>query len=226
MGLKIDRRASRITTATGIVLLTAIIAILLKIFIWERIYYRDKSSETRNPEQAVITDLSEAVNPSEQAPTEEQIKQYQVYTTAPRYLEVPRLAIKARVKDSNVTESVMPVPDNIYDVTWYSGSGNPGMGGNILISGISQGATAPGVFANLDSLEQGDEMTLERGDGERFTYTVKEIQIIDRKDAKNKLPEAQKRIDGKETLALISARRLDENTSDFSSIVIIRATIK
>jgi hypothetical protein len=69
-------------------------------------------------------------------------------------------------------------------------------------------------------------MTLERGDGERFTYTVKEIQIIDRKDAKSKLPEAQKRIDGKETLALISTRRLDENASDFSSIVIIRATIK
>ena len=226
MGLKIDRRASKITKAIGIVALLIIAGCLLKIIIWEHGYYRNKSSETRNPQQAVIVDLADADNPSEQAPTEDEIAKHQTYTTTPRYLEISRLSLKARVKDSNVTEYVMPVPDNIHDVTWYSGSGNPGQGGNILMSGISQGKTRPGAFANLDSLEKGDEITVERGDSERFSYEVREIMIIDKEEAKNKLPIAQERIDDKETLALISARRKDESSAEFNSIIIIRATIK
>lgn len=226
MGLKIDRRASKITRLVGIIALIILAVCLAKILIWEHSYYRNKGSETRNPQQAVITDLADANNPSEIAPTEEEIAKHQTYTTTPRYLEIPRLKLKARVKSSNVTEYVMPVPENIFDVAWYSGSGNPGQGGNILISGISQGSTQPGAFANLDSLESGDKISLERGDGERFDYEVKEILIIDKEEAKNKLPIAQKRIDDKETLALISARRADESSTEFNSIIIIRATIK
>ena len=78
--------------------------------------YVDKGSETRNPQQAVITDLADANNPSEIAPTEQEIEKHQTYTTTPRYLEIPRLKLKARVKSSTVTEYIMPVPDNIYDV--------------------------------------------------------------------------------------------------------------
>ena len=226
MGLKIDRRASKITKTVGIVALIILAACLIKILVWEHSYYRNKGSETRNPQQAVITDLADANNPSEIAPTEQEIEKHQTYTTTPRYLEIPRLKLKARVKSSTVTEYIMPVPDNIYDVAWYSGSGNPGQDGNILLSGISQGTSKPGAFANLDSLEEGDEISLERGDGERFNYEVKEILIIDKEEAKNKLPIAQKRIDDKETVALISARRADESSTEFNSIIIVRATIK
>ena len=226
MGLKIDRRASKITKIVGIVALIILAACLIKILVWEHSYYRNKGSETRNPQQAVITDLADANNPSEIAPTEQEIEKHQTYTTTPRYLKIPRLKLKARVKSSTVTEYIMPVPDNIYDVAWYSGSGNPGQDGNILISGISQGTSKPGAFANLDSLEEGDEISLERGDGERFNYEVKEILIIDKEEAKNKLPIAQKRIDDKETVALISARRADESSTEFNSIIIVRATIK
>lgn len=226
MGLKIDRRASKITKIVGIIFLIILASCLLKILIWEHSYYQNKGAETRNPQQAVITELADAKDPSEVEPTAGEIAKHQTYTTTPRYLEIPRLELKARVKSSNVTEYVMPVPDNIFDVSWYSGSGNPGQGGNILISGISQGTTKPGAFANLDSLEQGDVISLQRGDDERFDYEVKEILIIDKDEAKNKLPIAQKRIDDKETLALISARRADESSTEFNSIIIIRATIK
>lgn len=226
MGLKIDRRASRITKAIGVIAIVALIVCLIKILVWEHSYYQNKSAETRNPEQAVIVDLADAINPSEIKPSDEEMEKYQTYTTSPRYLTIPRLSLKARIKDSNVVEYVMPVPDNIYDVAWYSGSGNPGQGNNILISGISQGLTQPGAFANLDSLEKGDKISIERGDGEHFNYEVREISIIDKDEAKNKLSLAQKRIDDKETLALISARRADESATTFNSIIIIRATIK
>ena len=226
MGLKIDRRAKTATKIACYIAVFAFAACLFKIWLWEHSYYQSKTSEIRNPEQAVITELADAVDPSEIAPTAEDIAKYQVYTTSPRYIEIPRLTLKARVRDSNVTEYVMPVPNNIYDVAWYAGSGNPGQGGDILMSGISQGSTKPGAFANLDTLEKGDDIYLERGDGERFGYEVREILIIDKEEAKNKLPLAQKRIDDKETLALITARRADENDKEFNSIVMIRATIK
>lgn len=226
MGLKIDRRANKIAKIIIAVVAVAIIACLLKIFIWEQSYYRNKSGETRNSQQAVITSLADAVDPSEIEPTAAELNSYQTYTTSPRYLEIKRLKLKARVKESNITEYVMPVPDNIFDIAWYSGSGNPGQGGNILMSGISSGASKPGAFANLDSLEKGDEISLERGDGEKFKYVIKEILIIDKDEAENKLSIAQKRIDDKETLALVSARRADENSNEFNSIIIIRATIK
>ena len=226
MGLKIDRRASKITKTVGFIALFILIACLIKILVWEHSYYQNKSAETREPQQVVITELADAVNPSEDMPSEEDLNKYQTYTTSPRYLTIERLSLKARVKDSNVVEYIMPVPDNIYDVAWYSGSGNPGQGNNILISGISQGLTKAGAFANLDSLEKGDTIGLERGDGEKFSYEVREVSIIDKEEAANKLPLAQKRIDDKETLALISARRADESSTTFNSIIIVRAVIK
>ena len=226
MGLKIDRRARNITKILGIIILVVLAICLLKILIWEHNYYRNKGAEERNPEQTVITALADNVSPSEVESSEDEINSYQVSRTAPRYLEIPRLKVKARVKDSNVNEHILPVPDNIYDVSWYSGSGRPGENGNILISGIPSGPTKKGVFYNLDSLEQGDEIILERGDGERYTYDVKKITMIDKSDAANQLPSAQKRINDKETLVLFSARRSDENASDFNSIIIIHANIK
>jgi LPXTG-site transpeptidase (sortase) family protein len=226
MGLKIDRRAQKITKVLGIIALATVILCMLKILIWEHSYYQNKSSEERSPEQAVITDLADAVAPGETKPSVVEYQNYQVSANAPRYLEIPRLEVSARVKDSNVNEHTLPLPENIYDVSWYSGSSRPGENGNILISGISEGATAHGVFANLDSLENGDEVILERGDGERYTYEIKEVSIIDKADAANKLPTAQKRLEDKETLTLITGRRANENSNSFNSVIIVRATKK
>jgi LPXTG-site transpeptidase (sortase) family protein len=226
MGLKIDRRAAKATKIAGVIVLVAIVACMIKILVWEHSYYQNKSAETRNPQQSVITSIEDAKNPSENEPTQADIDKYQTHTTSPRYLIIKRLNIKARVKDSSVNENTLPLPDDIFNVSWYSGSGNPGQGGNILISGVSEGATKHGVFSNLDSLEEGDEITIVRGDDETFKYSVREIMIIDKADAKDKLPIAQKRIDDKETVALVTVRRADENNDTFNSIVIVRATIK
>lgn len=224
MGLKIDRRAVRITKGIGIGVLVILLIIMAKIVIWENNYYKTKSVQERAPEQAVITSIADANSPDETEISEEKLNSYQVSRTEPRYLEIPRLEIKARVKSSEVNEHILPNPSNIFDVSWYSGSGRPGENGNILISGISEGQTKHGVFANLDSLEHGDKITLERGDGEKYTYSVQEISIVDRNNAASKLPIAQKRIDDKETLALITTRHANEDSTTYNSIVIVRAT--
>ena len=226
MGLKIDRRATKITKLIGIAVLAFVIICIIKLFIWEKIYYQNKGAEPRTPEQAVITDLADANNPSEDVISQKEYSDHQVNAIFPRYLEIPRLEVKARVFSGELDSYIMPVPENIHDVTWYSGSGNPGQGGNILISGISKSDTNDGAFANLDSLEKGDELILENGEGQRFSYEIKEIQIIDKDEAKEKLSTAQRRIDDKETLALITAHKKDENSKNFNSIIIVRATLK
>ena len=54
---------------------------------------------------------------------------------------------------------------------------------------------------------------------------VADLQIIDAEDAENKLSGAQRRIDDKETLSLITVRASEDN-SEYESIVMLRATLK
>ena len=226
MGLKIDRKAQKITKAIGLVVLAIILICLIKITFWEREYYQSKSSETRNPEQSVITRVEDPVAPSEIAPSDVDIKKHQTAATAPRYLEIERLELKSRIVESNVNEHILPLPSNIYDIAWYSGSSRPGYGGNIFMAGISTGLSGNGALKNLDSLEKGDIIKIERGDGTKLSYEVQIVKIVDHDAAEKELPEAQKRIDDKETLALITSRRVTTNNEESRTIVIVRATKK
>lgn len=223
MGLKISKKQNFVFKIIFFSILGILVLILLKILIWENWYYQTKTSSIRNPEQAVITDIADASAPDETKPTSQDYAEYQVAATSPRYIEIPRLEIKARVEKSNVNENSMPLPTNIYDACWYSGSSRPGENGTILISGIKRGISQNGAFANLDSLEKGDKITVIRGDDTKINYEVAEIRIIDREKAKEELPNAQKRLDNKETLSLITTNRANI-IEPYQSIVLIRAT--
>ena len=223
MGLKISKKQNLVFKITFFSILGILVLILLKILSWENWYYQTKTSSIRNPEQAVITDIADASAPDETKPTSQDYAEYQVAATSPRYIEIPRLEIKARIEKSNVNENSMPLPTNIYDACWYSGSSRPGENGTVLISGIKRGISQNGAFANLDSLEKGDKITVIRGDDTEINYEVAEIRIIDREKAKEELPNAQKRLDDKETLSLITTNRANI-IEPYQSIVLIRAT--
>ncbi|MBR5418849.1 class F sortase [Candidatus Saccharibacteria bacterium] len=225
MGLKISKKENQIVKIVFFVALGIVILLLIKIMIWENWYYQSKSSSIRTPEQSVITGIADASTAAEDEISQHEYDVYQVAALYPRYLEIDRLNLKARVEGSNVNENSMPLPNNIHDVCWYSGSGRPGEGGTVLISGIKRGIRQTGAFANLDSLEKGDIATIIRGDGARISYEIQEISIIDREKLKDELPTAQKRLNDKETLSLITANRANI-ISDFTSVVLIRATKK
>ena len=225
MALKINRTVSRIGQILGWALVVIIAVLLIKTYVWEKNYYATKTNETRAKADVVITEIETILSPSEFEPSEDEIKEYQVEANNPRYLDIPRLDIHARVRHSAVDNNKLPLPNDVYDVAWFAGSSAPGQGGNVLISGLYKGRTKDGVFKNLDSLEKGDEITIERGDGEKFTYEVRELQIVDAKDAANELPGVQRRIDDKETLSLVTARTYAEG-GEYESIVMLRATIK
>lgn len=114
---------------------------------------------------------------SETEVTKEQVTEYTVPATHPRYISIPKLGIsKVRVQKVGLTpNNLVDVPKNIHDAAWYDKSVTPGSGyGAVLIDGHNGGITKDGVFAKLGTLVSGDSIIVERGDGEKFTYEVRE----------------------------------------------------
>jgi len=111
--------------------------------------------------------------------TKKQVDSYTVAANQPRYLVDSKLNDgTARVTRVGVTErNMLDVPKNLDDTGWYAKSAAPGSGvGAVLIDGHNGGATRDGVFARLDRLVKGDQISLERGDGKRFTYEVYDVR--------------------------------------------------
>ena len=227
MALKINRTTQRVIKGIGIVLLIVVIAMMLKILVWEDNYYKSKSSEQRAIADVPITQIVSAFNPSDKQPTKDEISKYQVQKEEPRYIDIKRLDIHARTIITEAdTNGILAVPNNIYDVNWYSGSSKPGQNGYIIMSGIHSSKDKKGVFADLDSLEENDEITIENGAGDKYTYIVKEINIIsDQKNSNAVLAKMQTRLDDKETLSLVTVKTTDSRQT-FESLVMLRATLK
>ena len=227
MSLKISKTTSNILKIAGWIVVIILVILMGKVYFWEKQYYANKTKEPRSTAPAVITEMASAINPSEIKPSKEDVEAHQVAADEPRYLSIPRLELEnAIVNGTSVNVHVLQVPDNIYEVAWYSGSSRPGTGGYIIISGLDSGASGKaGAFANLDSLESGNEIKLTTGSGEEYVYEVKTVSIVDNSDAEQELIDVQKQIDGKETLVLITNLKTD-GSAKYNSIAMVQATIK
>ncbi|NDA59179.1 MAG: class E sortase, partial [Actinobacteria bacterium] len=60
---------------------------------------------------------------------------------------------------------------------WYDGTAPPGSGGNIAIAGHRTGFGAP--FGDLDRMSAGDALVLETPQGQRRTYEVSTIMVVE-----------------------------------------------
>jgi len=68
-------------------------------------------------------------------------------------------------------------PSGLYVAGWYNGSVMPGASGITFINAHSSNLH-PAPFNRLEELQQGDTITIERGDGTIFTYQVSEVSRI------------------------------------------------
>ena len=146
---------------------------------------------------------------STKKPTAKQVAAYTVPPTHPRYISIEALGInKARVTSVGVTDqNVLDVPDNIYDTSWYDKSMTPGSGyGAVVIDGHSGGYANNGIFSRLDTLQTGDQIMIERGDGKKYTYAVVSNETMSLEEAnKTGMKKAMQSADEtKEGLSLIS----------------------
>lgn len=124
----------------------------------------------------------------ETAVTPSQKDDHTVPANLPRYISIPALGIdKARVFSVDVkSNGELDTPRGIYDVGWYDKSTTPGSGsGALLMDGHNGGPTKDGVFKKLPDLKTGDQLTLERGDGQTFTYEVRENTTLSLEDLNN-----------------------------------------
>lgn len=117
---------------------------------------------------------------TEEKPTEEERSAYEVAPGLPRALSIPSLGLTdARVIEVGLTdEGDMDAPDSIHDVGWYTGSKKPGAGeGAVLMDGHVSGVNDPeGVFYNLKGITVGEEIIVEKGDGSKVKYAVRETE--------------------------------------------------
>lgn len=198
----------RITNGRAIIKwgLIAIVTILLAAFLvrvatFEKQYY----SEKEGSERAVAIDMGDEL--VEVEPTEQEVVEYTVAADRPRYLSIDRLGIsKARVLPMGINANgELSTPNNIFDVGWYYSSGKPGQGGTLLIDGHNGGPHVQGVFKDLPALGDGDIITIERGDGQIFQYSVVENKTVALSDSNDYMATAMMSpMRGHESVTLIS----------------------
>ena len=191
----------------GIIILLAVIFIV-KTKVWEISYYSEKEGSIRNPIINVDPDaVVEVQTVDETEVTEAQRAAHVVAPSEPRYLTIEKLGIhNARIISVGLTkDGAIDTPYSIFDVGWYSRSGKPGSGNVIVIDGHNGGPTADGVFKKLNQLYNDDIITIERGDGTKFTYKVVENMKVSLAEADDYMSTAfTSPIPGTESLTLIS----------------------
>lgn len=110
-------------------------------------------------------------------PTNRSIASYQVAPTLPKYISIPAIGVdKARIIQLGVYKNQIAAPDNIYDAGWFAQSAKPGQSGVMFIFGHVSSWTARGIFYNLKKLKPGQSITIVRGDGKLFNYTVRSLK--------------------------------------------------
>lgn len=202
MSLKVKGWHKYIKWAIWAILLILFLIFFIRVVTFEDKYYNEKEGS----ERAAVT-VNEDTELDETEPTDDEIAEYTVAPDRPRYLSIEKLKVKnSRILPMGVnTSGELDTPRNIFDVGWYEGSGKPGYGGTMIIDGHNGGPHIHGVFKNLPDLTEGDIITVERGDGEIFKYSVVENKSIALSDSDAYMSTAAKSPErDKESVTLIS----------------------
>ena len=125
---------------------------------------------------------AQSVNESdvdENAPSDEEVRTYSVAPNMPRIITIPALNETARIRQvGTASDGSLKAPSNIHDAAWYQDSALPGSpGGASVIDAHISGPTQKGAFYNLKNLKKGDQVIVEKGSGEKFTYRVMKTEI-------------------------------------------------
>lgn len=115
----------------------------------------------------------EEAPPTEEEISEEVLSSHRVSPNAPRLLSIESLSIRSRImRLGTLPSGTLAAPANIFDAGWYEGSSEPGEGGAVLLVGHVHGPTKPGVFKDLHTIQEGETITITRGDGVDVSYRV------------------------------------------------------
>lgn len=176
------------------ILISLIFAGLVSWGVFEgyKFYLRSTSMTTEQAESSSPEVRQSAEGRDERTIQQKLIDEYKVAADQPRVLTIPSINVKARILPMGVNpDNSMQAPINIFDSGWYTGSAKPGIrSGNqaAVIDAHASGPTREGLFAYLDTIAEGAEISIEMGNGDIIKYRVvaKETAELDKVDM-NKL---------------------------------------
>ena len=93
---------------------------------------------------------------------------------------IPAIDVDAKIESVAVTNNVMQVPLDEWNVGWYPSMSSPGEWSNVVMAGHKDWwGVGPVVFWNLDKLRSGDKIYVIGPDGSGATYEVTLSWMID-----------------------------------------------
>ncbi|MEE4546998.1 class F sortase [Streptomyces sp. V4-01] len=106
----------------------------------------------------------------------------------PTRIRIMRIALSDPLVGLDVQQDGhLAAPEDPAQVGWWSGGPRPGDPGAAIIVGHVDSTTGPAAFYGVSSLRPGDEISIDRADRSRVTFTVKALRQYD-KDA---LPDSE-----------------------------------
>jgi sortase (surface protein transpeptidase) len=75
-------------------------------------------------------------------------------------------------------EGSLEVPPDGFPAGWFTGAPTPGETGPAVVAGHVDWAGSPGVFADLNQLAVGDDITVDRQDGSSAVFRVSAVQRV------------------------------------------------
>ncbi|MGZ6005248.1 MAG: class F sortase [Candidatus Saccharimonadales bacterium] len=170
---------------------------------------------------------AQAGAPDAKKPSKVEIDNYIVAADTPRYIYIPEIKVpQTRIKHLGIDkQGQIAVPDNLYDTGWYIDSAKPGQAGAMFIYGHISSWQANGIFYDLNKLQSGDIVTVERGDGRKFNYKVVKTKIYpaDKVNMSEVLTAAEP---DKPGLSLMTcAGKVKPGTSEFTERLVVFASL-
>lgn len=168
--------------------------------------------------------ISEGTPSESDPPTAASNTNYRVSPDLPRLLTIEKINVSARIRRVGVSSAnVLNAPANIFDAGWYDGSAKPGENGTVVLDGHVSGPTMHGIFYSIGTLKAGDKISIERGDGKSFTYSVTGTQVFDN-DKVDMSKVVTSSVPGKSGLNIMTcAGRFNVRTNQFEQRVVVFA---
>lgn len=141
-------------------------------------------------------------------------------------LEIPEIDVRAATATFGLSPTgVMEVPADHRTVAWYDFTSVPGRVGNAVLAAHVNWRGEQGVFSRLDRVSPGAVIGVTSPAGERFTYLVESVELVDLATADVGAIVGSR--GGGSTLTLITCGgTFNTSTRDYEQRVIVRAVLE
>ena len=134
----------------------------------------EKANSEVAPEDSTPTAPGDNSDTKDESPVSAgALASYSVPANMPKYLIVDDLGIKARVRQQGRDKTgAVGVPNNVFDVGWFTESAKPGTAGAAFFDGHVAGYTSHGSLYDLKNAEAGTEIRVIMGDDTEIKYRI------------------------------------------------------